>query len=187
MARSEDLAVALEVVRRAGGTDRMADAAREILDFAADHDDVLHRSCRRGHLTGSALVVDHRGERTLLLHHTKLQKWLQPGGHADGDANLAAVALREAGEETGIGELAVVADPVDLDIHLVEPPGETPHLHFDVRFVVLAPSNAVVRGNHESTGLRWVAEADLTDEHLEADASLLRLARYGFAVARHHV
>ena len=81
----------------------------------------LERHERPGHFTGSALVVHADLERTLVLFHTKLQIWVQPGGHADGDANLARVALREAIEETGIEGLKVWPVAVDLDIHGVDP------------------------------------------------------------------
>ena len=142
----------------------------------------LDRSERPGHFTGSALVVHADLERTLVLFHTKLQIWVQPGGHADGDANLAAVALREAEEETGIEGLRVWPVAVDLDIHRVDPPNEDAHDHYDVRFVVLAPSGAMVDANHESEAQRWVRPADLAG--LGADAGLQRLAANGLALAR---
>ena len=150
---------------------------QEMLRFAADHADALLRSCPAGHFTGSALVVDATGEHTLLLFHTKLQRWLQPGGHADGDANLVAVALREATEETGIIGLSIDPDPLDLDIHAIRPPGEAPHLHLDVRFLVVAPADAVVQGNHESEALRWVPIGELAG--LGLDAGTERLGRAG--------
>jgi len=135
---------------------------------------VLDRRCRPGHLTGSALVVDPSDRRVLVLFHTKLQRWLQPGGHADGDADLARVALREAIEETGIAGLRVVEPPVDLDVHVVDPPHEDAHEHHDVRYLVVAPPGSVPVGNHESEALRWVAVADLGG--LGVDEGLLRLA-----------
>ena len=98
------------------------------------------RTTAPGHLTGSALVVDDAGERILVLLHAKLRRWLQPGGHADGDTELAGVALREATEETGIEGLRVLVPAVDLDLHPVDHRdvlGE--HVHLDLRFVVVAP------------------------------------------------
>jgi 8-oxo-dGTP pyrophosphatase MutT (NUDIX family) len=139
----------------------------------------LDRTCRPGHLTGSALVVDPSDRRILLLFHAKLQRWLQPGGHADGDADLARVALREATEETGIEGLRLVEPPVDLDVHVVDPPGEDAHQHHDVRYLVVAPARSVPVGNHESEALRWVTEADLPS--MGADAGLTRLAARALA------
>jgi 8-oxo-dGTP pyrophosphatase MutT (NUDIX family) len=152
---------------------------RELLDSRPDP---LLRTERPGHFTGSALVVHADLERTLVLFHTKLQIWVQPGGHADGDANLAAVALREASEETGIEGLRVWPVAVDLDIHRVDPPKEDAHLHYDVRFVVLAPEGATIDANHESQAQRWVRPDELPA--LGADAGLQRLAANGLRLAR---
>ena len=152
---------------------------RTILDFVDSHGDALHRSCRSGHLTGSALVVDDAGERIVVLHHRKLGRWLQPGGHCDGDANLAAVALREASEETGIEGLRVLPVAVDLDVHEVAPPDDGPHLHLDVRHLVLAPPGAEPLGNHESNDIRWAALDEL--DALGIDEGTWRMVRHGLA------
>ena len=124
-----------------------------MLAFLDAHRRRVGRRCVEGHLTGSALVVDSVGARTLLMLHRKLGRWFQPGGHADGDANLAHVALREATEETGLADLRVAVPAIDLDIHRVDPPGEPPHLHLDVRFLVIAPDGAVEVANEESLAL----------------------------------
>jgi len=155
---------------------------REIVDFVDQHPDALLRSCEEGHLTGSALVVDHSGDHVLVLFHRKAQRWLQPGGHADGDANLAGVARREAEEESGIGGLVVLVPPIDLDIHQVAFAGEQPHLHLDVRYLVVAPAGAQLLGNHESEALRWVTPDQLPA--LDVDPGTVRMAARGLELAR---
>ena len=155
---------------------------REFFQLTALEPGALLRSTTPGHLTASALVVDHDVRHVLLLHHAKLQRWLQPGGHADGEANLARVALTEAREETGIDGLEIVDPAVDIDIHNVAPPGEEPILHYDVRFVVLAPVGAEPVGNHESTDIRWVPLDDLM--HYDLDPGTHRLIAAGLGVAR---
>jgi 8-oxo-dGTP pyrophosphatase MutT (NUDIX family) len=178
---TDDLAVARRFVEDIDAPGLAAEVAR-VLAFVDGHADALVRSCEPGHLTGSALVVDAASETFLLLHHTKLRRWLQPGGHADGDGNLAAVALREATEETGIAGLRVVVPAIDVDVHLVEPPREVPHHHYDVRFLVVTPPDAVAVGNHESTDLRWVTLDDL--EGLGCDPGVRRMAEAGLKVLR---
>ena len=157
-----------------GERDRM----RELLATTAEP---LARTERPGHLTGSAFVVDAYAERALILFHTKLQIWVQPGGHADGDANLAAVALREAEEETGIDGLRIWPVALDLDTHQVETPKEEPHVHHDVRFLAIAPPGAVIDANDESEEQRWVTFEELGA--LGVDNGLARMAASGFALA----
>ncbi|MGI9601149.1 MAG: NUDIX hydrolase [Acidimicrobiales bacterium] len=144
----------------------LAGTRATMLELLIEHSDALERSCRPGHFTGSALVMHPDRRRVLLLFHTKLQRWLQPGGHADGEANLAHVALREATEETGIAGLRVQTPAVDIDIHEVSHDGDT-HLHYDVRYLVMAPVGAQPAGNHESEDLRWVEFGDLDDYGLD--------------------
>ena len=142
----------------------------------------LDRRERPGHFTASALVVNAKRDRVLLLYHAKLRIWVQPGGHADGNANLKAVALSEATEETGIAGMRIWDSAIDLDVHRVYPPNEDSHLHYDVRFLALAPPEAVVDANHESTAQRWAAPEELAA--LRVDPGLHRLAETGLTLAR---
>ncbi|MDE0320693.1 MAG: NUDIX hydrolase [Acidimicrobiaceae bacterium] len=185
--RPGDLAAATALVRAFAPRDRVqAVHRRRLLGFAARHPDALYRSCEAGHLTASAWVVNHDATQGLVLLHRKIGRWLQPGGHADGEGSLAAVALREATEETGIDGLQVWTAPVDIDVHLFvnRRRTEPDHLHFDVRFLVCAPRHAAPSGNHESDELTWVARDQLDEPELGLDASTRRLARYGFDLAR---
>lgn len=179
------LGVAVHQLRTAQLEDPTAIEHRDaVADFLLDHPDAAERSCAEGHLTGSALVVDAGGERTLLMLHAKLGRWFQPGGHADGDANLAAVALREATEETGIDGLRVALPAIDVDVHRVAPPDEHPHLHLDARYLVLAPPGARISANEESLDLRWVTEDDLDELEPVVDQSTRRLVHRGLIRAR---
>jgi 8-oxo-dGTP pyrophosphatase MutT (NUDIX family) len=140
------------------------------------------RTTAPGHLTASGVVVDAARRRVLVLQHRKLRRWLQPGGHADGDHELAGVALKEAHEETGIDDLAVLVPAIDLDVHDVDH-GDSlgAHRHLDLRFLVAAPPGAVEHGNYESTALRWVDPEELLA--LSEDPDLVALARTALAVA----
>ncbi|HWJ63915.1 MAG TPA: NUDIX hydrolase [Acidimicrobiales bacterium] len=182
---SDDLQVALDHLAAAAVASPESGRHRDdVTAFVRAHADAAHRTNLEGHLTGSGLVVDASGERTLLMLHRKLGRWFQPGGHADGDANLPAVALREAEEETGIDGLAVLVPAIDVDIHEVRPPEEPPHLHLDSRYLVVAPPGALEHANEESLALRWVTEAELDDLDPPVDDSTRRLVRRGLAVAR---
>ena len=80
-----------------------------ILAFLHEHENALSRTCLEGHLTAAALVLDHAGERALLTHHKKLGKWLQLGGHVDGEVEVERACLREAQEESGMARFEFVA------------------------------------------------------------------------------
>lgn len=132
------------------------------------------RSRLEGHLTASALVLDHDRKRALLTFHKKLGCWLQLGGHCDGDANLVRVALREAIEESGIPDLQIDPKPIDLDIHPIPArPGEPEHIHLDTRFLVYAPAGATIEISEESLDLRWWACGKIAQ--LPVDESVRRL------------
>ena len=163
-------------------TDEQGRLRDRMLDFCAHHPDALYRSCLDGHLTGSALVVDPSRAATLLIHHVKLDRWLQPGGHVDGNGDLAEAALREAVEEVGIIGLEVCEPAIDLDIHAIPERGDEPaHLHLDVRFLVLAPAGSSPTINHESFEARWVTADD--PDGLITGGELRRLVDKGLGLA----
>ena len=146
-------------------------------DFLVSCSDVFERSHAIGHFTGSAWLVSADESRVLLTHHRKLDRWLQLGGHADGDADLASVALREAGEESGLGGLRVERDIFDLDRHRIPARGSDPeHWHYDVRFVVRANGSEDFVVSDESHALSWREIASLAGDGT-ADPSLRRMAR----------
>jgi len=175
LAPVHDLAVARATIERY--LPRDAEQARErefILGWIDAHPDALLRTCLEGHLTSSALVLDASGERALLTLHAKLGRWLQLGGHCDGDANLGGSALRECLEESGIDGLAIDPVVVDLDCHRIPArPGEPEHWHLDARFLVRAPQGALARASAESHELRWFGAGELAS--IETDDSVRRL------------
>ena len=154
-----------------------AEAVAFIANFVRAHPDALHRSQTLGHLTGSAWIVDATRTRTLLTHHRKLGKWLQPGGHADGDPDLRAVAMREAVEETGVADLRFVSERIyDVDRHWIPERGDVAgHWHLDIRFMIEADPAHQVVVTDESHDVAWVALEDVT--RLNPEESMARLVR----------
>jgi 8-oxo-dGTP pyrophosphatase MutT (NUDIX family) len=149
----------------------------ETIAFIESQRDCLLRSCVPGHLTGSAWIVSPDRRRTLLTHHRKLDKWLQLGGHADGDGDLPAVALREAREESGLTRITAVGSGIfDLDRHWIPPRKTDPgHYHFDLRFLLEADPAEPIAISAESKDLAWV-ELDRVAA-LNPEESMLRMVR----------
>lgn len=143
----------------------------------------FERELSIGHVTGSAVVLDEAHEHILLLHHKKLGKWLQLGGHSDSDPDPFRVALKEAYEESSLTSLESIDNwmptssvkiPLDLDIHLIPArKQEAEHYHYDVRFVFqVADGNHEFKINHEANELRWVKLEEL--QELSQEESMLR-------------
>ena len=154
------------------------------LEFVESTNMCCFRSHLAGHCTGSAFVIDPGWERVLLLYHPFLQRWLQPGGHADGDPDLLAVATREAHEETGLaldafhpvelgGRKRV---PFDLDIHPIPARKKEPeHYHYDLRFLLTADPNLKLRPESTDMKLAWLPLDQVTD--YTEEESVLRMVR----------
>lgn len=139
------------------------------------HPDAYLRTHLPGHITGSAFIVSEDWTKTLLVHHAKLNRWLQPGGHADGDTDVQRVARREANEETGVMRLEPLGTGIyDLDIHPIPARNDFPsHDHYDVRFLFSASEQDPLVVSEESHDVRWVSLNEL--ERYNPEPSLLRL------------
>lgn len=130
-----------------------------------------------GHFTASAWLVDRTGTRTLLTHHRKLDRWLQPGGHADGETDFRAVALKEAEEESGLAGLRVEGELFDLDRHWIPEHRSVPgHWHYDVRYAVRAGAEEDFVVGDESHDLAWRDVGGIAEDGA-MDPSLRRMAR----------
>lgn len=154
-----------------------AEMLADYFAFIAAHPDCLWRTCLDGHLTASAWIVDPARTHTLLTHHRKLDRWLQLGGHVDGEADLLAAALREAREESGLASVrAVSAEVFDVDRHRIPARGAEPeHWHYDVRFLFEADVAEPLVVSSESKELAWVPVADVA--RLNPSESLARMVR----------
>jgi len=135
--------------------------------FARDH-------YQPGHLTGSAFVACAATGKVLLHHHRRLGKWLQLGGHDDGEMDPAGTALREAREESGLADLRFLTpDILDVDVHAIPAArGEPPHLHHDVRYALItAQPGAIRRDDAESIELAWFTVEEAEERMAEPGAT----------------
>lgn len=127
-----------------------------VLAFVHGRDDACRRECVPGHVTASALVLDHTGSRVLLTLHPRLGRWVQLGGHCDeDDADVVAAALREATEESGVDGLRIETELAAVHVHPVTCSLGVPTRHLDLQFVAHAPAGARIAISDESDDLRW--------------------------------
>ncbi len=153
-----------------------------LLAFLAAREDACLRECVPGHITGSALVLDHSGRHALLTLHPRFGRWLQLGGHCEpSDESIVAAALREATEESGIDGLTIAAEPAALHVHPVTCSLGVPTRHLDVQFVVRAPEGAEIVRSDESLDLRWWPLDELPQD---CDFGLTQLAAAAAAATR---
>ncbi len=147
-----------------------------LITFVSDYDNFYSRELSVGHITASAWIVDEANSHALLLHHGKLNKWLQPGGHVEEDADILSASIREAHEETGVDVKPHSEKIFDVDIHEIPArPNEPAHFHYDIRFLLIADRAAPLLVSSESKDLAWVAIDEI--ERLTQEESVLRMAR----------
>lgn len=156
---------------------------QRVLTLVSEHADCFDRHCLPGHVTGSAWVLSADRKRCLLVHHRKLDRWLQPGGHADGDAKVLRVAQREAREESGLASIFALDDtmPLDVDVHLIPERCtlcgeilEPAHEHHDIRFL-LSTEDEALTVSEESHDVRWCTPEEV--KALTQEESVLRMLR----------
>lgn len=136
---------------------------QKTITFLKDEPRAFERGCLEGHVTGSAFVVDESGKYLLLTHHLKLGKWIQLGGHCDGDENVFAVAKQEVREETGLKGFKTTTGVFDVSVHgIPEYKDILRHLHYDIRYLFVADrSQKLTLRENESRELRWVSVEEL--------------------------
>ncbi len=130
---------------------------KKMIDFSDKYSDCFDRSCSVGHFTGSAWLLNKDKTKVLLLHHAKLDRWFQLGGHCDGNPNLLDVSVKECKEESGIQQIIPIQESIfDIDIHKIPKyKNEPEHIHYDIRFLLKVNSDEKVIKNRESKELKW--------------------------------
>lgn len=149
-------------------------AKEDMLAFINQYEHCFERSLEIGHITASCWLLNKDHTHVLLTHHAKLNKWVQLGGHCDGETDVLAVAIKEAQEESGIMQIEPIEETIfDIDIHLIpENKKEKAHFHYDVRFLLQVMSDEQIVISHESKDLRWF---DQDRDVFPQENSVLRL------------
>ena len=159
----------------------MTEKLRAFLESVKNPQDAFSRELAgdealRGHVTGSAWIVNENRTRAVILHHAKLNKWVQPGGHCDDESDVLQVALREAREETGLEIAPLGGDIFDIDVHAIPEYWNTPsHFHYDIRFLFQADDAQAPILSSESRAVRWATLREA--ETLANSESVARMIR----------
>lgn len=150
---------------------------QEIKEFISANPECFERRLVTGHVTASGWIVSEDRSQVLLLHHRKLDRWFQPGGHCDGDPDVLAVAKKEVEEETGIRNFRVVQEGIfDLDIHLIPANNkDAAHYHYDIRFLFVAEPTQELIVNIESKDVKWIPLQEIGK--LNDSESIMRMVR----------
>jgi 8-oxo-dGTP pyrophosphatase MutT (NUDIX family) len=178
----EDVSDVSRSLSRLVAAHRAADAEEgrhrdHVLRFLAEAKRPMDRNVYEpGHITGSAFVVSEDGRRVLLIHHAKLKKWMQPGGHVEaGETDACEVARREAQEEVGVRTAEGSGELLDVDVHTIPARGEQPeHFHFDLRYLFLVPAGEIAAAD-EVLDAKWFELAEA--EAMEIDPGVRRMIR----------
>ncbi len=150
-----------------------------MLNFIKYGNDCFSRNNQFGHFTASAFLLNKSMDSALLMHHSKLDIWVQPGGHCDSSSDILSVSIREAQEESGIQNVkAIFSNIFDIDIHTVPAnSSEGQHFHFDIRFLIHAYVSDNLIKNHESKELRWVNK-NLQNMPTKSDSVMRMFRKY---------
>ncbi len=150
---------------------------QRIVEFVKENPNCFERTLLIGHITASALIVNKQRTHMLMTHHHKLEKWLQLGGHSDGDPNPLNVALREANEESGVKGITPISEDIfDVDVHEIPARKNEPaHYHYDIRFLFEADDAQRLVLTNESKDLQWIPLERI--EEYTTEESVLRMTR----------
>lgn len=148
---------------------------RQMLIFLSKNSKGFQRKHLPGHVTASAWVLDSSKSKVLMTHHVKLEKWLQLGGHADGQNDMLSVAFREAMEESGLISIEPLHENIfDVDVHMIPEQKNFPaHFHYDVRFLFHADETEPFHISNESYNLQWISLEDIS--RFNDEDSIIRL------------
>jgi 8-oxo-dGTP pyrophosphatase MutT (NUDIX family) len=152
--------------------------------------DILQETCVEGHVTGSALLLDVSSGKFLLHFHKKVKKWLQFGGHMDGELNPADTALREVKEESGIENIYFFPSkndvtPIDIEIQQIPEYNAKPaHLHYDFRFLIATDTPEQLNTGLEnvSNEFAWISIEDIDDPKYDLETAAKRLIKKSYSI-----
>ncbi len=150
---------------------------QNMISFISREPQCFDRAVVEGHITGSAWIVSPDERSCILVHHKKLNRWLQPGGHADGNTDVFEVAQQEALEETGLKKLQSDENIFDIDVHLIPARKSDPeHYHYDIRFKFTGNPAESILISSESNAVEWVPLNSL-EKLIGDEPSIIRMAR----------